>query len=383
MGRPRERLSGPGVVWAPMSRQASTSPRHGSPRIAAGLDAGIRRLPSSYFALVMATGVVAIVGRETRLPVLPTALGALNVAAYAALWALTLARLVRHRRALLADLFDHANGPGFFTVVAATGVLGSQFVALWAAYPVARALWVLTLALWTLLTFAVFAGLTIKASKPDLARGITGGWLLAVVATQSVVVLAMEIVPAVDASLLRPLWFLALSMWLWGGMLYVWLMALIFHRYVFHPFSPEDLTPPYWINMGAMAISTLAGTFLIAYGETAGSSLLAAIEPVLKGVTVLFWATGTWWIPMLVVLGAWRHLVRRFPLRYDPAYWGMVFPLGMYALCDHHLAAALDLAFLEGLSRAFVVAALVAWSVTFLGLLRSLATGGRREGAAA
>ena len=32
---------------------------------------------------------------------------------------------------------------------------------------------------------------------------------------------------------------------------------------------------------------------------------------------------------MLVILGIWRHLIRRFPLRYDPLYWGAVFPLGM------------------------------------------------------
>ena len=44
---------------------------------------------------------------------------------------------------------------------------------------------------------------------------------------------------------------------LWGGMLYIWMMSLIFYRYTFFPFSPGDLSPPYWINMGAMAISTL------------------------------------------------------------------------------------------------------------------------------
>ena len=58
--------------------------------------------------------------------------------------------------------------------------------------------------------------------------------------------------------------FLALSMWLWGGMLYIWMMSLIFYRYTFFTMSPSDLAPPYWINMGAMAISTLAGTLLIA-----------------------------------------------------------------------------------------------------------------------
>jgi len=54
-------------------------------------------------------------------------------------------------------------------------------------------------------------------------------------------------------------------MWLWGGMLYIWMISLIFYRYTFFKFSPGDLQPPYWINMGAMAISTLAGARLIAF----------------------------------------------------------------------------------------------------------------------
>ena len=47
-------------------------------------------------------------------------------------------------------------------------------------------------------------------------------------------------------------------------MLYIWIISLIFYRYTFFRSRPSDLTPPYWINMGAVAISTLAGTLLVA-----------------------------------------------------------------------------------------------------------------------
>ena len=47
-------------------------------------------------------------------------------------------------------------------------------------------------------------------------------------------------------------------------MLYIWIISLIFFRYTFFTLSPADLSPPYWINMGAVAISTLAGTMLVA-----------------------------------------------------------------------------------------------------------------------
>src|SRR5690606_23214038 len=101
------------------------------------------------------------------------------------------------------------------------------------------------------------------------------------------------------------------------------------YRFTFLPLASANLTPPYWISMGAVAITTLAGAnLLLSAGD---SPLLEELRPFLKGFTLFFWAAGTWWIPLLVLLGAWRHLVRRLPLRYDPQYWGMVFPLGMYA----------------------------------------------------
>jgi tellurite resistance protein TehA-like permease len=92
-----------------------------------------------------------------------------------------------------------------------------------------------------------------------------------------------------------------------------------------------------------------------------------------KGFTALFWATATWWIPMLLILGVWRHIVRRFPLAYDPLYWGAVFPLGMYAVATHRLAEVTDEPFLFPIARAFAYVAFAAWLAAFGGLAHSLA----------
>jgi tellurite resistance protein TehA-like permease len=327
-------------------------------------------LPPASFALVMATGIVSIAARLQGWQVLANALFALNVAAWAVLCVLTGVRLARHRERMLLDLRDHLRGPGFFTVVAGTAVLGSQFAIFDVSLGAAFALAALAAVLWFVLTYAVLAALTLKEDKPALDKGINGGWLLAVVATQSLAVLGALLAGHLPQPWRLELNFFALSMWLWGGMLYTWMMALIFYRYTFFRLAADDLTPPYWINMGAMAISTLAGSQLITNAPDA--PFLQALLPFLKGFTVLYWATGTWWIPMLLVLGVWRYVVKRFPLRYNALYWGAVFPLGMYSAATHQMRHVLQLDFMGGIAPVFLVVALAAWAAAFAGLMRQL-----------
>jgi len=135
--------------------------------------------------------------------------------------------------------------------------------------------------------------------------------------------------------------------------------------------SPSDLAPPYWINMGAAAISTLGGTMLV--GAAPHSPVIEQILPFVRGLTLMWWATATWWIPMLVILGIWRHGVRKFPLRYDPLYWGAVFPLGMYTVCTFRLSHTVDAHFLVEIPRVFVFVALAAWTLAAFGMVWTLA----------
>jgi len=147
---------------------------------------------------------------------------------------------------------------------------------------------------------------------------------------------------------------------------------------MFFTLRPSDLMPPYWVNMGAMAISTLAGATLLLH--EAEQPLVHAMLPFVRGTTLLFWATATWWIPLLVILGAWRHVYRRYRLAYDPLYWGAVFPLGMYSVCTQRLATALELPFLLPVASGFAWIALAAWCATFAGLLRAIGAGLSRLG---
>ncbi len=337
-------------------------------RLTSAMGAAVRDLHPGYFALVMATGIVSIAAGHLGMKPLARLLFLINIPLYVILSGLTLARMLRYPRQMGRELTSHRLGPAFLTSVAATCILGSQVSVLAGNAPAGFVFWICAGVLWLGLIYAFFAAAIVRPAKSALEEGLHGGWLITVVSTQSLAVLGLTAAPGEEVFL-----FLALSLYLLGCALYLTLIALIFYRLLFFTVTPGDFTPPYWINMGAIAISTLAGSLLIQ--RAAGRPLLSEILPFLSGFTLFFWVAGTWWIPLLVILEGWRHLWKRYPLRYDPEYWDIVFPLGMYAVATFELARATGYAFLAVIASAMVYIALAAWLITFVGMARRILKG--------
>lgn len=336
-------------------------------RCTAWLSDQVGGLFPGYFALVMATGIISNTLYFEGQPALSNLLFTANVFAYAWLVLLTVIRVLRFRTALWADLTNPALVFAFFTIVAGSDVLGIG-MNLRGFGQVALALWIFALVLWFCLIYFSFAVLTFLNTAQG-ANVVHGGWLIAIVGTQSLVILGAALVPAQgDAA---PLLFVFIHM-LWGvGLgLYGIFITLFAYRIFFFDVGPRDITPLVWVIMGAAAISTNAGSVLIM--SDTGVPFLISMRPFIDGVTLIMWAWATWWIPLLLLFGIWKHGVHRAPLVYTPMLWSLVFPLGMYALASLRLSLASEIAALKTIAEAMVWVALAAWAATASALAGSV-----------
>ncbi|MFO0794985.1 MAG: tellurite resistance/C4-dicarboxylate transporter family protein [Candidatus Brocadiaceae bacterium] len=329
----------------------------------------IKTFHPAYFAMVMSTGIISIASSLLGFKGIGYGLFYLNIVAYAIILTLQLCRVKMFWSNLYSDLSNPKLSLVFFTTVAATNVLGAQFATVADLPSVAKIFWYFGIFLWTIVSLSTFNILFIKCDQ-RIEMVMHGGWLIATVGTQSVAVLGAILAPkfADGGSFVM---FSSFVWWMIGSFLYMVLITLIMYRLVFFKLSPDALVPPYWINMGALAITTLAGS-VICLNVPKVSGPYADLLGFTKGLTLFFWSFGTWWIPFLIVIGIWKYVYHKTPFKYSPLYWGMVFPLGMYTACTYRLSQAIQLPFVANISKYFIYVAYIAWTFIFINMLRSM-----------
>ena len=164
----------------------------------------------------MATGIVSIAAHTLQMRRIAWALLVINIGAYAVLTVMLVVRLLMYFPRVLDDLNNHARGPGFFTVVAGTCVLGSEIADSDGPHRRGpRAVDRRHRALGGASCTRSSRRTVIRESKPSLETGINGAWLLGIVATQSVSVLGTLLAPGIDDGREVVLFF-ALCMYLLG-----------------------------------------------------------------------------------------------------------------------------------------------------------------------
>jgi tellurite resistance protein TehA-like permease len=284
------------------------------------------------FAFVMATGIVSVAASAQGLAVLSDALLAAACLAWVVLAAAVSPRALTapRRRPRLQS----------FALVAATAVVGVRFTQAGES-TVALALWSAAATFWILLL----------VSRPEV--GLTRGRsLLVVVATESLAVLAALLSPRFGATFLV----VAFAAWLLGLALYPVVMRELMRALR----RRRRFDPDLWIVMGALAITTLAGSELLVGARDLHA--LPTLRSWLPTVDLVTWAAASVAVVPLVL----AELRARSEWRYEASRWSFVFPLGMFSVASQSLAHADKLSFLDGIGRAFSYVALAAWSAVLL-----------------
>ncbi|HLS00711.1 MAG TPA: tellurite resistance/C4-dicarboxylate transporter family protein [Beutenbergiaceae bacterium] len=331
------------------------------------VDQSIAGLTPGYFALVMATGILSIGTELTGFHALSVVLLWVCVGAFITLIGLTTLRVMRHRQRIVSDFLDPGRAFGFFTYVAGTNVLGTR-LAMAGYHHITAVFLVLTLSAWLVFGYVIPWTAVLGRSERPVVKHANGTWFIWVVASQSVAVVSATLQPLYP-QLDHLLAIVAVFSWSLGMFLYAATGVIVALRLMLLELKPIELNPPYWVSMGALAITVLAGARIV---EMDSAPMVDATRGLIAGLSVVVWCFATWLIPVLFAVGWWRHKVNRIPLTYEPTLWSMVFPLGMYAVAGIYLGRADALPIVEWVGGTELWLALGVWAVVFVAMVRHL-----------
>ena len=307
----------------------------------------IRALPPNAFAFVMATGIVGTAFTTAGLRPVGVVLAVVGILGFLVLAVMLAGRAVTASGRLVQDLRDPAGGFGFFTVVAALGVIAALCAILGLTWVAAVAA-VIAVPVWLLLTYGMLPLLVLSSDETGpVTRAVDGSWMLWVVATQALAIVFTTLGAGI----------VGIALWGAGVVLYLLIAGLLTARLLGRRGSEAAVSPTAWVVMGAAAISALAAARLALMPE------LSAQRPFLSGMSLLLWGFGTWCIPFLLIAAVWKRVVKRQPLRYETPLWAVVFPLGMFTVATQTLARATESHLLNTIGQVALWVSGLAWLV--------------------
>ncbi|TAN28764.1 MAG: tellurite resistance protein permease [Actinomycetota bacterium] len=331
----------------------------------------IATLDPGYFALVMGSGIVSVGTDLLGFALISRIILAVTIVGFAVLLTAYLARAIWFWPWFVQSLRDPTTAMAYFTVVAGSNVLGIRL--LMAGHQVLTiVLGAFASIVWLMLTYGLPSFIIASARRPIL-REINGTWLIWVVATQSLAISASGVAGVTKIEgLASALPTLAVCLWSVGVMLYLILIVIIFFRLLLVEVTPSEMGPAYWIAMGATAISVRAAAGILLLHGPHAVVIVNDMRPFLIGLSVVFWSFGSWWIPLLVLFGLWRYLLRGYSREYEPRLWSVVFPLGMYTVASFTLGSVAKLDFMTAIARVWVWIGVFAWAGLLISMLLAL-----------
>lgn len=317
-------------------------------------------IPKAYpgqFTFVMATGIISTSLHNTGATTLSLVMFWIAAVGYVGLM---VAVALHWTRRGVASAALRGGGFGLFAFTAGSGVVAARCALAgigWAALT----LTIVTLVSWILLGYWVI-GLAVSGAKHGGLSRVDGTWFLLAVATQAVAVSSGAYAGAEHSPAFA---LVAALAWCVGLLMFVFVAGLMVARLLITPLTADDEVAPYWVFMGAGAISVLGGAEVLNTGSQ--QTLLDAA--VVGSVCMAVWSFATWLIPLLVAMMIWHARRPGAATGFRTPLWAMVFPIGMYGEASRQLGVVRHTEWLDALGTNEAWVALAVWLVVAAGLV--------------
>lgn len=273
-------------------------------------------------------------------------------------------RAVLFYREVKNEIVDPEKTLYFFTIVSGVNFIGVCLSKIFFLHTAANIFWFVAIGLWLGISLFSFSILFLyqKSENRNIEDILHGGWFFAVIGTQSTAFLGIIVAEhAVRHIVLIQLFSFAL--WSIGASLYLIFAALIIFRLIFYKFSSNTGISPYWMNVGAAALTALTGTVLHQHIQSIGGSLVDFLT-FLKGISLFFWAVGLWWLPFLLILTVRRHACSDDGVVFTVGYWESAFTLGLCSVSTIQLIHLFGGRYLAVISACFCIVFIILWCLS-------------------
>jgi C4-dicarboxylate transporter/malic acid transport protein len=194
---------------------------------------------------------------------------------------------------------------------------------------------------------------------------LTAVWLLPIVACEVAAASGGLLAPHLSASEGFLVLVLGYVLWASSVPLAMSILVLLFLRLTLHKLPPRDMGVSAWLALGPIGTGALG---LLVFGGDApaifAANGLVDVGRVVLGLGVIggivLWGYGVWWL-VLAVMKTLRYLREGLP--FNLGWWGLTFPLGVYALATLALARMTGLVLFGALGAGLIACLAVLWII--------------------
>ena len=299
----------------------------------------IKGFTPNWFTVGMGTGILAldaytVPGGSLWLKTVALGIAGLNLFMVMGLLILGVLKLIYDRKGVreilghpIQSMFLGAIPMAMTTVVNAVFDMGARY-GIGTAYSVGEILWIANVVI------AIASGFGIPfwmfTRHEHTLSKMTAIWLMPIVPAEVVAASGSIMLPHLASIALRQdLLITIMVLWAFSVPMAFLMLGMLFVRLTLHKLPPEDLAISTWISLGTLGTGVMGLVGLshdvgfafpgFSVGIGGASLLMAAI----------LWGLGLWWMGQSIFITLYYLVAGR--LRFNLGWWGLTFPLGVFA----------------------------------------------------